>query len=226
MDGYRYEGVPLTAGIAAELILENLKGQLLERRAISDAVLASHTSRGGGPPRGDITHIFKKALGDLRAEGAATNVSAGHWRIGELSARPLQEPAPIDAEPVAPDPLPKDAQELGEGPEAVYLYYLPTYRAHAEQAGRSKWPCKIGRTSSDPIVRITSQAATALPERPHMAAVLWTSSSADWERAFHAVLAVRGQRMPNALGSEWFETSPDEFVAIAVWLDPNLHIGG
>jgi hypothetical protein len=201
---YSYIGVPLTATVAAQMIVELFDGQVVERRVIVDRVLATHMQRGGAGPRSDIGQIARHALSAFRAEGKAANISTGYWQIGLRSAADTTAPVTIDEAlvPVEVEPLPSDVVELGEGPEAVYLYYLPTYRTLAERGGRVTWPCKIGRSAMDPLVRIASQAATALPEPPHMAAVIWTSTSADWERALHGVLAARGRRLHNALGVE------------------------
>lgn len=221
---YRYVGVPLTATIAGKLAVELFAGKVLERRVIGEGVLAAHLQRGGSAPRSDLGQVLRIALRELQAEGSATNVSTGHWQIGSPSSVPTPPITnSLPSEQTLPiGTLPSDVRQLGEGPEAVYLYFLPTYRVHAETNGRSTWPCKIGRTSGDPLLRIASQAATALPEPPHMAAVLWTQASLEWERAFHGVLAARGKRVLNALGVEWFDTSPSEFIDIAVWIDPSL----
>jgi hypothetical protein len=222
---YRYVGVPLTAAIAAKLIAELFEGKVLERRVIADGALSAHVQRGGASPRGDIAQIARNALKDLRAEGKAVNVSVGHWQIGATASLVEGQQATIadiaDATDEIPPatPLPADVLELGEGPHAVYLYYLPTYRKHAEANGKNCWPCKIGRTIGDPLTRIAQQAATALPEPPRMAAVLWTDASFEWERAFHAILAARKKRVVDAPGVEWFDTSPDEFREIAIWID-------
>lgn len=225
---YRYLGVPLTATIAAELAEELFRGQISETGQIGDAVLAAHLKRGGIASRGDITRVTRSALSMLRARGTALNVTIGHWQIGPSAngwPHPLVSPEELSPAPGVeddPNPLPNDVVELGEGPEAVYLYFLPTYKRHAEVTGKPTWPCKIGRTSGDPLARIASQAATALPEPPYMAAVIWSDNSIAWERAFHGVLAARRRRIENALGVEWFETSPQEFVEIASWIEPGL----
>lgn len=69
--------------------------------------------------------------------------------------------------------------------EAVYVYYLPTYRLRAKEQGEKAWPCKIGRTDGDPLSRVLSQAATALPERPRIAIIIRTSYPIPWETALH-----------------------------------------
>jgi hypothetical protein len=111
---------------------------------------------------------------------------------------------------------------LGTGSASVYLYYLPVYRLRAEEQGKKFWPCKIGRTDRDPVARVLAQAATALPERPHIGLVIRTSNALAWEAAFHAVLTLRGRRIEDAPGSEWFLTSPDEVYELANLFDPDL----
>lgn len=226
-EGYRYAGVPLTATIASDLAFELYSGRVLERRTIGEGVIAEHLRRGGVAARGGFEPIIRHALRMLRERGAAINVSPGHWSIGQRVFQPaIDDVEPVELEisdPVEGELLPSDVMELGDGSEAVYLYFLPTYKLHAELSGRLSWPCKIGRTAGDPLQRIAMQAATALPESPRMAAVVWTADSASWEKAIHGVLAARGKRLKNALGVEWFETSPDEFVEIAKWIEPALH---
>ena len=92
---------------------------------------------------------------------------------------------------------------------------LPSIVAHRR-------PCKIGRTDRDPVARVLAQAATALPERPHIALVIRTSFALAWEAALHGVLTLRGRRIEDAPGAEWFLTSPDEVYELAVLFDPSL----
>ncbi len=112
--------------------------------------------------------------------------------------------------------------ELGFGPSAVYAYYLPTYRLRAHDLGEKSWPCKIGRTDRDPLSRVSSQAATALPERPHIALIIRTSHPGAWEAAMHDVLTLRGLQIENSPGVEWFLTSPAEILELATAFDPSI----
>jgi hypothetical protein len=232
---YRYRGQPPTPSAIRDLILELFAGRLTERRIIADEVLAAHLARGGCSPRAqDFPRSVKKALSRLQDEGFAENPSHGYWRItttvapgGEGSQSeaellvPSQQPLPAESEPIPPVDLVADVI-LGEGPGAVYLYYLPTYRATAEERGESVWPCKIGRTERDPLTRVLSQAATAFPERPRIAIVLRTEMPAAWESALHAALTLRGLQIEDSPGAEWFLTSPDDVLDLARQLDPRL----
>jgi len=96
----------------------------------------------------------------------------------------------------------------------------PQIICRAEESGENRWPCKIGRTDQNPLQRVLSQAATALPEKPVVAVVFRTKYSAALETAFHSVFTLRGLAVRDAPGTEWFLTSPDEVVALAKIFDP------
>ena len=106
----------------------------------------------------------------------------------------------IEPIPVADVVLRADAHDTG----AVYLYYLPAYRLQSETENGTVWPCKVGRTDRDPLVRILSQAATALPEKPHVALIVYTKHPFALEAAIHAVLTLRGKKVDDSPGKEWF----------------------
>lgn len=108
----------------------------------------------------------------------------------------------------------------------MYLYYLPMYRARAKERGEHRWPCKIGRTEQNPLQRVLSQAATALPEKPFIAVAFRTKYSAALEAAFHAVFTLRGLAVQDAPGTEWFLTSPQEAIALAKVFDPASYSEG
>ena len=112
---------------------------------------------------------------------------------------------------------------LGSGLGSVYVYYLPTYRMRAEERSEHSWQCKIGRTEGSALDRVLSQAATALPEKPFLAIVLRTKYPRALEAALHAVLTLRGLRIEDAPGSEWFLTSPGEVIALAKLFDPRSY---
>lgn len=234
-EGYRFQGQPLTPAAIEALILELFTGKLVERRVIVTEVLRVHLARGGTRPRAaDLPRSVKKALATMHESGLADNPSYGHWRIrapkvGSSGDGQIASPEPVITfaaeEPKAETPLAPEAVAdlvVGEGPSAVYLYYLPTYRVRAQERGETVWPCKIGRTDRDPLTRVLSQASTALPERPHIALVVRTRHPGAWESALHGVLTLRGLRMEEVPGSEWFLTSPEEVLELARIFDPHL----
>ena len=173
--------------------------------------------------------MIKKALKNLQDKDAAQNPSHGYWRIGpevgddkvdaafpEETLDEGEEPEGESESPLIADVvLRADSDQSG----AVYLYYLPMYRLHAENG---RWPCKIGRTDRDPLSRILSQAATALPEKPHVALIVYTKHPVACEAAIQGALTLRGLKLDDSPGKEWFLTSPEEVKALVEFFDPRL----
>jgi len=227
-DSYSFIDLPLTPAIAEMLIQEKFAGQVATRQTIVEEVRRLHISRGGKPAEAvDLARVIKKALERLRECGTAQNPSLGYWRIGlgegDLEEATADFPVPLtqveDVAVVAADVILR--QDAGVN-SAVYLYYLPAYRISAETAKLKAWPCKIGRTERDPLSRILSQAATALPEKPHVALIIYTQYPISFEAAIHGVLTLRGQKIDDSPGKEWFLTSPDEVRALVEVFDPKL----
>jgi len=238
-DGYQFKNLPLTPAIIENLILDLFSGKLVERSVISKEVMDAHLARGGKKPRArNLDDSVKRALAKLKSHGLVENPSPGYWRIdpGATAHEPPLMPQTTDAlsSPsceessntgnLGGESLPDPVADLviGSGDGAVYLYYLPTYRILAEKNGENVWPCKIGRTERDPLVRVLSQASTALPETPHVALIVRTQFPVAWESALHGVLTLRGLKIEQSPGSEWFLTSPDEVIELASLFDPSL----
>ncbi len=232
---YPFKDAPLTPAVFEYLVSELFQGKLVERQVLEDEVVRAHVSRGGKKPQaGTATRPSKKALTNMKEKGLAENPVVGHWRFpvnDQQSTSPLsvsidssQIPTEDEEEFTEQQDLPEPVadQILGSGPAAVYLYYLPVYRLRAEEHGEKLWPCKIGRTDRDPVSRVLAQAATALPERPHIALIIRTSFSLAWESALHGVLTLRGRRIEDSPGSEWFLTSPEEVYKLAILFDPTF----
>jgi Meiotically up-regulated gene 113 len=229
---YSYKGVPLTPGIAQFLIRKLFADKLVQRQVIVDEVLRAHLAGGGlKASTQDLSATFKRALAAMRENGSAENSSIGYWRILPSSSLEDGASAALEVSPLineASNPeefvtvVPAADIELGFGPSAVYVYYLPTYRLRAQDLGEKSWPCKIGRTDRDPLSRVLSQAATALPERPHIALIIRTRHPGAWEAAIHGVLTLRGLQIENSPGVEWFLTSPAEILQLATVFDPAI----
>jgi hypothetical protein len=225
---YQFRGQPPTPAVVGALILELFQGKLTERKALADEVLRVHLARGGAKPRAQFESSFRKALLTMKDAGLAENPSQGYWHIhtrdGQLVPASEQTNPSIteaDCDTAASSERGKVSEiesvadtVLGQGRGAIYLYYLPAYRLRAEERGEKNWPCKIGRTDHDPPTRVLSQAGTALPERPHLAIVVRTDYPSAWEAALHGVLTLRGLRIDDLPGSEWFLTSPSEVLTL------------
>lgn len=223
---YPYAGIPLSPNGISALILELFSGKTVERQKIVDLILSTHLERGGAQPRAaDFPRSVKKALANLKRDGIASNPAFGFWQIQTSEAQDggdeidsvdsSSSPEDLELENIESEELESAADVvLGKGRSAVYVYYYSAYRDAARQKGEVEWPCKIGRTDRDPLNRVISQAATALPEYPHMAIILWTDAPSKWESLLHNILSIRGKAMSQAPGSEWFMTSIDELIGI------------
>ena len=172
---------------------------------------------------------MKKALEKLRDNGSAENPSQGYWRIGRGSNEVESDASDLDGVPseTTIEPIPaadvilrNDANEKG----GVYVYYLPAYRLQSETENATVWPCKIGRTGRDPLARILSQAATALPEKPHVALIVYTKHPVALEAAIHGVLTLRGKKIDDSPGKEWFLTSPEEVRELIEFFDSRFKV--
>jgi hypothetical protein len=96
-----------------------------------------------------------------------------------------------------------DVLKLGEGPRVVYAY---GYRCAPDRL-------KIGLTEGDAIQRIAAQVSTGTPDRPALFLEIRTHDCSSLERAIHAILEYRGNKVPGA-GKEWFKTSREEVISI------------
>ena len=180
---YKYAGTSLTPSIACELIIEEFSGKTAERQKIIEAIVKIHCDRKGLPPKGRPEGVFKKALAEMKSEGKAENPSRGTWRIGlrpnasetEVGESVESPQMSDEKEIIQHDQLDSpDKKIVGSGGGSVYLYYYLAYRQLAELKGESSWPCKVGKSERDPVMRVESQAATAMPEKPKIALLIQT----------------------------------------------------
>lgn len=225
-ESYKFKNIPLTPSIAEGLILETFSGQIVERHQIVDKVVQLHKSRGGRDAQtADVTRTVKKALENLKKSSQANNLSQGFWEIISTTVdlqntnglRDNSELSPITS-------LSLNAEKIvGVGTNAVYVYYFLTYRDLATINNAVRWPCKIGRSDRDPMLRVLSQASTALPERPTIALLIRTDDASSLEAALHAILILRGQRCINSPGNEWFDTTPNEVMQMLDFIQPNVY---
>lgn len=225
---YKYWGVELSPAAAMPLIKEIMAdGRPVHRAVLARRVAELHRSRGGKSGGNDVFRI-KKALAELRAAGEAFNVNHGHWRL------------PVDGEP-APDTRIGDEnaidgdddggileveaegarlvveREIGSGPETVYVYCYERDKRLARYENQPTWPCKIGFSAGDFEGRILGQGVgTAIHSLPNVGLVIRTGNGRLIERAIHDALRLARRAVPQSLGSEWFETTPD---AVAQWFE-------
>lgn len=202
-DQYEYVEKPLTPGIAKKLIQELFAGQTDQKQKIISDVEKTHQERGGLPSRAQFNNPVTLALYNMRREGQASNPDQGNnWLISSI----IQGDDGVDSEPDNLEP----EKIIGSGKQSVYLYYYPAYRRLAELQSEEVWACKIGKARNDPLIRISGQTRTALPEYPKVGLIIKTDEFTLMEKTIQNILKLQGKHMQNAPGTEWFLTSPSE----------------
>ena len=199
---YEYVGESLTPRIAQHLIIELFTGRTVQKQEIMRIVDETHRERGGLSPRAKFNNPVTLALYNMTREGLVENPSQGYCLI--LST--TQEDDSMDPEPGNLEP----EKIIGSGKQSVYLYYYPAYQRLAELQGEERWACKIGKAKNDPLIRISSQTRTALPEYPTVGLIIKTDEFALMETTIQNILKLQGKHIQNAPGTEWFLTSPSE----------------
>ena len=187
---YPYNGVPIRAGEAKELILllYEDKGPF-QRQDIVKTVLDYHLSNGGLQPIANHTNLIKRALWNAQREGRAKSIIRGYWEI------------------------PLAIQTIGEGSGAVYLYYFPNDKEVAVQSGAFSWKCKIGYTDGLVSERIKAQIAGA-SENPVVPLIIKSDKAKEVESHIHETLFALGKHVEDAPGTEVFITNPADVLDI------------
>ncbi len=215
MEEYHYKGLAITPKMIEEIIIRLFNGTSNKRDTIVSQVLDFHISNGGlASEAQDFPRSVKVALSKMGQKGYAKNRAYGIWSINK-SDEPIVE-VDEDVEnndETAIEDIPTH-RIYGKGAFAVYCYYFENYKKLAILEGRSTWPCKIGRSDKDPLIRVLSQTSTALPEKPRIDFIIRTEDSSLLETTIHSVLKMRHQQCEGSPGSEWFDTNPDEVIKI------------
>ncbi|MGA2553425.1 MAG: hypothetical protein ABSF20_01410 [Smithella sp.] len=175
MEDYKFKNLPIAPIIIETIIIELFNGKTIKRDEIINRTLDYHITNGGLPPDAqDFSRSVKKALSNMSKKGWALNRSYGYWEINKTDS-------PVTIEEEANDEIEVNNipthSIYGKGKYAIYFYYYPNYRKLSELQGEKVWQCKIGRTDGDPLIRILSQASTALPEKPIIEFIIKTEDS-------------------------------------------------
>ncbi|WP_370873527.1 GIY-YIG nuclease family protein [Peribacillus cavernae] len=67
-----------------------------------------------------------------------------------------------------------------------------------------------------------SQVSTALPEMPTIEYIIKTSDASLLETMLHSILKIRGKKIENSPGSEWFDTNPEEVIELIEFVNKKL----
>jgi hypothetical protein len=213
MEDYQFKDLPITPSIIETIIIQNLNGKKLKRDEIVNKVLDFHITNGGlAPEAQDFSRSVKKALSNMSEKGWASNLSYGYWKIHKTDS-PINKEKESEEDEIVIEDIPTHAI-YGKGKYAVYCYYFQNYRKLSEMKGMITWPCKIGRTDRDPLIRILSQASTALPEKPTIEFIIKTEDSSLLELMIHSVFKLKGKHIKDSPGSEWFDTNPEEVLEL------------
>lgn len=104
---------------------------------------------------------------------------------------------------------------LGSGTGSVYLYYYPRDKESANSKRESVWECNIGMTKRSTSKRVGEQKEKFDHQIPEIGLEIKTNNPRALEKAIHAILELKGQRVETSgKGNEWFLTSPTEVVGI------------
>ncbi|MFG6146818.1 GIY-YIG nuclease family protein [Halobacillus sp. B23F22_1] len=213
MEEYKYKKVPLTPSVIENLIVELFNGNMKKRDEIVHEVLNFHLKNGGLPPEvRDFPRSVKKALENMAEKEWVLNRSYGYWEVKKENAPMIEEYMKVEVEEDIDEEEILINHVYGSGNSAVYLYYYESYKELSLLQDKRTWPCKIGRTDRDPLIRILSQASTALPETPTIDFIIKTDNASLLETTIHSILKLKGKHLENSPGSEWFDTNPEEII--------------
>lgn len=215
------EDEPLTVELTRTYLVDLVEvDQSHHVRILRYLVSGEHTSHGGLSPSDDeLNSLVSKALNALRDAGEfETGDRSGHWRRVKKSEFP--ELAAKHAEAMEAAEV-----QVGTGPEVVYGWYFPRDLKLARLEQKTRFPIKIGCTASGPQKRILDSIGQA-PEKPVIGFVHHVDESAACEAWYHAALKVRGRKIEEAIGKEWFMTNLDDLREMASKLEEILSENG
>jgi T5orf172 domain len=225
MSDYQYKNIPLTPSIAAELVVEYLStlSTPVKRVELTRYVAERHQVLGGLNVNNTQGRVMS-ALGRLVDEGKVQSPSHGWYALCcsdfNTMTSELDQQQPSVDNPLNDAELIVAEETIGKGDELVYVYYSEVDRKLAKYEERDWWPCKVGFTAGNLTTRILAQGPmTSMARLPSVGLVIKTDDGHALERALHYALDESDSRIIEALGSEWFETSPSR---IKLWHEKYL----
>jgi hypothetical protein len=175
-----------------------------------------------------IPVLVNKSLGILKNEKKVIKLQYGRWRFPDVIGKEK-----TNIEVSIPIPTDFDIKIVFDfekiiGPQnftqTVYVYYYPAYKELAILKGLSKWRCKVGKTdSADGIYRIEDQTKTHIQEKPIAALMIRTNNCHKLEKVIHYILELNDQKCKDSMGSEWYETCPEEVEDIVKSILPSFY---
>jgi hypothetical protein len=151
--------------------------------------------------RGELIHF--KGRYSLVGAGVDTNAS-----------QPPVRSVPIVSEVAEARQVFIPEETIGEGSQCVYVYFNEAERRLAKHEGRDWWPCKIGFTSQSCLTDrlIAQRPGTSIGRPPVVGLLIKTDDGRGLERSLHLALDRVATRIDDAVGAEWFDTSPQKIM--------------
>lgn len=226
---YEWSDIPICGSAIESLtpqILVEKPGIL--RRDLVEELRSRHIAHGGIQGSVDPMGVIKKTLKKMKDEGVLDSRGKGHYFLredydpelaaklkvfAELARQEADEDQRVETQRIEVE------QSYGTGKNSVYCYFYPGY-LRSEQ----DFPCKIGKTSGRVTTRIFGQVTSAMPELPIVAWVINTNDESTLEKYLHAALTLRNKWKEDALGIEWFTTTPKEALQLVRDVNPELLI--
>ena len=182
---YKYENQYFTQMAATHILDRYIAGRFKIAEIIKQ-VCGYHEAHGGMlTDSNDSERRVRNALDSLSLSGRAAEESQDFWIVP-----------------------PDDQRIFGNGENWVYLYYFDHHKRGAVSQRKDVWHCKIGSTHRNPKDRIR-ELTKGYPTAPTIALLFRTDKHGVLEKTIHRILELRGNRIDNAQGDEWFWTNPD-----------------
>ena len=200
-------GVELTPQLIRGYLLKVMElGKPYTTAELWPMVDEQHSSLGGKlaavrDPQGRIS----KCLSELKREGLVDDPVRGQWQRHPGAGLPVEKELEDKAEAEV---------EIGDGAETVYGWYLPAYRKLANFERGRHFPVKVGRTARAAAADRIEDHMGTVPEIYKLGFKFRTDRSSVWEQFLHAHLKLHGRHIADAVGMEWFSTSPQELRTI------------
>ena len=201
-------------------------GRVYRRREITATLHARFKSYGGQDTRKErMGRVFK---GWLRSSDCPFKPVGGLGRYEFLGYDDSPEQPPLSAGSSAmesgllDDTLDTPDLRFGNGPYEVYAWFLPQYRTSSRD---NCWPIKIGHAGPDGLSRRVLDFSANLPERPCYLLRIGCAEEAEArkrESLLHSYFDVRGRKIEDLPGNEWFSTNKEEVrEAVELLMFPN-----
>jgi hypothetical protein len=219
--------IPLIPLRCKEIILHLFAGlEEIKRKEIEKGIDEERIKRGWGQGEQSLTRVTTRALEALVKEKKAISLKGGLWSFPKINNEVVGIYKKKEIVTEKSNSINIEATKIVGSTnlmQTVYVYYYPAYKELAELKGEKVWRCKIGRTdSADPIFRIEDQTKTHIQEKPLVPLMIRTSNSYLLEKMIHDFLKFRDMKCKDSIGTEWYNTNPNEVEKIAKLLDPDL----